>query len=203
MKFPFGTHITSLLAASVFTLAAWQSQAQEVSREVLADTLADGGYVIVMRHANSPRELPDAATANDDNVNGERQLDEVGRQDAQAMGEALRRHGIVVEEVLASPTYRALETARLMGFETVESRDELSNEGMRAAGAEKAAWLKEQVAEAAGGTRLLITHGPNLSAAFPDHSQGMTEGEALIFDPQGPEGPAMIHRIRIGDWGSL
>jgi hypothetical protein len=31
----------------------------------------------------------------------------------------------------------------------------------------------------------------------------MTEGEALVFDPRGAQGPVMVHRIRIGDWSGL
>jgi hypothetical protein len=49
----------------------------------------------------------------------------------------------------------------------------------------------------------LITHGPNMSAAFPEHSAGMAEGEALVFDPRGRDGPVMIQRITIGDWAGL
>jgi hypothetical protein len=31
----------------------------------------------------------------------------------------------------------------------------------------------------------------------------MEEGDALIFDPRGMEGPVMIHRIRITEWADL
>jgi len=31
----------------------------------------------------------------------------------------------------------------------------------------------------------------------------MEEGEALIFDPRGMNGPVMVQRIRIGDWAGL
>lgn len=55
----------------------------------------------------------------------------------------------------------------------------------------------------AGQNRLLITHGPNISAVFPNYSADMEEGEALIFDPRGINGPVMVQRIRIGDWAAL
>lgn len=201
MKFSTCKGIITVL---LFLLAAGQSQAQTIDRGVLVEALRDGGFVIVMRHANSPRQLPDAATANPGNVNRERQLDETGRRDAMAMGESLRRLRIPVGEILSSPTYRALETARLMGFDDVQAVEELSNEGMQAAGAQKAAWLAEQVATTTdAGNRLLITHAPNMSAAFPEYSEGMTEGEALIFDPRGMGGPVMIQRITISDWVDL
>ncbi|MFO7326133.1 MAG: histidine phosphatase family protein [Pseudomonadota bacterium] len=173
-----------------------------------ADTLAalrQGGLVIVMRHANSPREAPDAATAHADNTGRERQLDATGRRDASAMGAALKRLAIPINEILSSPTYRALETARLLDVGKAVPVEQLGNEGMAAAGPERAAWLREQVARSpqAGGNRLLITHGPNISAAFPDHARGMGEGDALVFDPRGAEGPVMVRRIRIGEWPDL
>jgi phosphohistidine phosphatase SixA len=203
MNFPFFKQARILSMALAFFLTVGQSHAQTITREALAGALADGGFVIVMRHANSPRELPDAATANPANINRERQLDATGRENATSMGQALRRLMIPIGDVFSSPTYRAVETASLMGFDNVQTEDALSNEGMQAASAERAEWLQNQVARPAdGGNRLLITHAPNISAAFPEYSDGMTEGEALIFDARGDE-PIMIHRIRIDEWADL
>jgi hypothetical protein len=42
-----------------------------------------------------------------------------------------------------------------------------------------------------------------MSAAFAEHSAGMAEGEALIFDPRGPDGGVLIQRITIGEWAGL
>jgi phosphohistidine phosphatase SixA len=194
-----------MLVALATVLAAAPLAGQTLPRNGLAAALRAGGYVIVMRHANSPRQAPDAATANPDNTNRERQLDEAGRRDAAAMGAALKRLRIPFNEVLASPAYRALETARLLDVGKARAEDELSNEGMTATNEARAAWLREQVARKVGpgGNRLLITHGPNISAAFPEYSTGMGEGEALIFDPRGKDGPVMIQRIQIGDWPGL
>lgn len=82
--------------------------------------------------------------------------------------------------------------------------EQLGNEGMRAAGEAWSAWLQAEVARAvSGGNRLLVTHGPNLSAAFPEYSRNMGEGEAFIFAPGGSQGPRLVHRIRIEDWTGL
>jgi phosphohistidine phosphatase SixA len=189
---------------AVLLLTGTMALAQGIAREQLADALREGGYVIVMRHASSPRELPDDTTANTDNVNRERQLDETGRAEAAAMGEALRNRGIRITEVLSSPTYRAIETARRMGYSDIRLVDELGNEGMRASGEEYAAWLRANVTVSPdAGNRLLITHGPNVSAAFPEHSAGMGEGEALIFRPEADGDPAMVARIAITEWPNL
>src|SRR5580658_579508 len=94
-------------------LLAAAAHAQTLQGHTLVEALQKGGYVIVMRHANSPREVPDAKSANPDNTKPERQLDAEGRTTATAMGKALRNLKIPVGEVLVSPTYRAMETVRL------------------------------------------------------------------------------------------
>ena len=168
--------VLKCIAAFWLLLLVGQSGAQTLAGSELADALKQGGLVLVMRHTNSPRELPDAATANPDNLNGERQLDEKGRRDATLIGEALRRLQVPVSEVLSSPTYRALETARLAGLKDVTVQEELSNEGMRESSEQYAEWLRAQVAyQPELGNRLLITHGPNIGAAFPDEAAGMEE----------------------------
>src|SRR6266700_1172587 len=101
------------------------AQAQSLRGEALVKALRQGGYVIVMRHTSSPREAPDKKTANADNVKIERQLDEEGRTTATAMGKALRELRIPVGEVLASPTYRALETVRYAQLGNPRTYEEL------------------------------------------------------------------------------
>ncbi len=57
-------------------LLAGVAQAQALHGDALVKALRQGGYVVVMRHTSSPREVPDKKTANADNVKPERQLDE-------------------------------------------------------------------------------------------------------------------------------
>ena len=201
MKRRASISISGCLALLLTSATVW---AQTIAKDDLAAALRDGGYVIVMRHASSPREAPDAATADPDNANRERQLDDMGRRDATAMGQALRRLAIPVAEVLSSPTYRAIETAHLMGFTDIRVVDELGNEGMRASGEAYTSWLRANVAmPPAAGNRLLITHGPNVAGAFPEDAGGMEEGEALIFHPTGDGGAVMVASVKITDWPNL
>src|SRR5262245_39583647 len=129
-----------MLAA--FLLAPTAAQAPP--NRALAAALVKGGHVLVMRHASSPREAPDKSIANTDNVTLERQLDATGRATAAAMGKALRDLTIPIGQVLSSPTYRALETARLMQLPKPESITELGDGGqsMQAANNPQTAWLK-------------------------------------------------------------
>src|SRR5436190_823715 len=138
--------------------------AQALAGDALVKALRQGGYVIVMRHASSPRQVPDKQTANPDNVNLERQLDETGRATAVAMGDALRDLKIPVGDVLTSPTYRARETVRLAKLLNPKTTPELGDGGqsMQPVTGLPSDWLKKRVTEFAPGTiTFLVTHMPN------------------------------------------
>jgi phosphohistidine phosphatase SixA len=187
-------------------LAAMAAQAQALSGDALVKALQGGGYVIVMRHANSPRETPDAQTANPDNVNRERQLDAEGRATAVAMGKALRQLKIPIGTVYSSPTYRALETIRLAEFGKAIPVVELGDggRGMQVSTEAQAEWLKKKVTEFLAGTNtILVTHFPNLNRAFPEWSAGIADGEALILARDGKGGAALVARVKIEEWPRL
>jgi phosphohistidine phosphatase SixA len=146
---------------------AGAANAQQLQGDALVQALRQGGYVIVMRHASSPREVPDRAAANPDNVKPERQLDQPGRASATAMGQAVRDLKIPIGSVLASPTYRALETIRYAKFGTPQTFAELGDNGQSMQGGTKAqaAWLRKKVTELPPGTNtLIVTHMPNIVA---------------------------------------
>jgi phosphohistidine phosphatase SixA len=168
--------------------------------------LRQGGYVLVVRHTSSPREAPDKQTANADNVKLERQLDETGRTTAVAMGKALRDLKIPVGEVLASPTYRALETARFAQLGNPQTYSELGDNGQSMQGGTEAQaqWLRKKVTEFPKGTNtIIVTHLPNIAGAFPEYSSGLADGEALVFGTDGKGGTRLVARIKIEDWPAL
>ena len=143
------TQIRSLIRVALFCgvgLIAVNAaaQTQTLKDGALVAALRQGGYVIVMRHTSSPRETPDAKTANADNKNLERQLDAAGRDSATAMGKALRDLKITIGEVQTSPTYRALETVRYAQLGTPQPHAELGDrdQSMQRVSDADGAWLK-------------------------------------------------------------
>ena len=106
---------------------AYTSIAQMLSGEALITALQGGGYVIVMRHASSPRQAPDVETANPDNVNRERQLDEPGRRDAIAMGvpyggrwfPSLKSKAVQPTGLWKQPVWRVFPMSRSMKNEEI------------------------------------------------------------------------------------
>jgi len=194
----------SLVACLLLT--AGPSAAQTLSGEALVKALRQGGYVIVMRHASSPRQAPDKAAANPDNVKAERQLDQEGRSTATALGQAWRALKTPVGDVLSSPTYRALETVRYAQLGNAKTFPELGDNGqsMQGGTAAQAAWLQKQVLQFPKGTNtVILTHLPNLTGAFPQWATGMEDGEAMILGPDGKGGAALVARVKIEEWSAM
>lgn len=197
-------------AAVALTLSAAEvapAAAADLSGADLVRALQGGGYVLVMRHAASPQAPPSAAETDPGNPNRERQLDATGKAAAAAMGGAIRKLHIRVGRVWSSPTYRALETAQLAGLPTPKVAPELGDHGrsMSAATDDESAWLraKADLRPHPGTDDILITHQPNIAAAFGPAAQGLGDGEALVFKPQRSGAPDLVARIPMADWPRL
>jgi phosphohistidine phosphatase SixA len=185
-----------------------RAHAQPLSGKDLTTALQTGSFVILMRHASSPRTPPEPAQANPDNLQHERQLDDQGRASARAMGEALRQLHIPIGQVLSSPTYRALETIRFarLGQPKTDSRLGDSGRTMQVdPSGTRGTWLRETVARspAAGTNTIIVTHFPNITEAFAKEATGLGDGEALVFHPDGHGAASFVGRIRIEEWPQL
>jgi phosphohistidine phosphatase SixA len=201
MKRTMGVSSGMLLLMTVSAMAG-----QTASLEELISRLRQGGYVLVMRHASSPREAPVKERANADNLNLERQLDEPGRRGASAMGDALRRLRIPIGAVLTSPTYRAMETVRIARLEAPMVVSELGDGGqsMQGVSEPQAAWLRGRVTEIPRtGNTILVTHQPNLSRAFSEWGASVADGETVVLRPDGKGGTTLVGRIPIEQWSRL
>ena len=181
------------------------ANAQMISGPALMNALKQGGYVLVMRHANSPAQPPAKAAADPRNVKLERELDSAGRDTARAMGQAVKQLRIPVGDVLSSPTFRAHQTVELVGFGGAKDVNELDEgaAGMQAIPeAARIAWLKTKITEAprAGTNTVLVTHAPNIKGAFGIDAAA---GETLVFKPDGKGGATQVARLMIGDWPAL
>src|SRR5579863_1140471 len=196
-----------MLAHFAILVFAGAVGANEITGPDLIAALRQGGCVIVMRHASSPRTPPDAAQADPQNTTHERQLDEEGRTSARAFGDALRRLQLPLGAVLSSPTYRALETARLAKL-TATPTSELGDAGHSMQPdpqGGRGQWLRTRVGQASspGKDDLLITHLPNIAEAFGQDAAGLEDGEALVFRPDGHGGARQIARVKISEWTRL
>lgn len=210
----WGLALGALGLALLAAPAAWSqaqgpppAQSHTLSGPALVHALRLGGYVIVMRHAASPPTPPPPAKADPANVKDERQLDKAGKAAAKAMGRAIHRMRLPIGEVWSSPTYRALETLRLARLYGVRAVPELGDNGqsMQAAGAAQGAWLKARAAETPRPRTdtVVVTQQPNIAAAFGPAAAGLTDGEALVFHPDGQGGAELVARVPMADWPLL
>src|SRR6184192_3704783 len=107
----FGLLSPSLLA---IVLIATPGLAAEASTEAWA-ALVKGGHVALIRHGNAPPGYGgDPPGVRLDDCKTQRNLDDRGRQQARALGDAFRKHGVRVDRVVSSPMCRCMETGQLM-----------------------------------------------------------------------------------------
>lgn len=151
-----------VLAALVMWLLAVPIAAADDSRDAWA-ALVSGGHVALIRHGNAPPgyggdppgfKIEDCAT--------QRNLDERGRAQARALGEAFRQHGIRTDKILSSLWCRCLETARLMMLGPVEGTLAVAASDKSP---ERLAALRQMLASWRGpNTLVVVTHALTVQA---------------------------------------
>ena len=101
---------TFLCTVGASLLSFRPSQAQS-SAEVLVAAIQDGGKVIYLRHAATNQREVDTGRLGD--RSGQRNLSPDGIRQAERLGHALRALRVPLNEILASPVFRARDTAEL------------------------------------------------------------------------------------------
>lgn len=129
--------------------------------------LRTGGAVLVLRHARTVPGIGDPPGFRLEDCATQRNLSEDGRQQARRLGEALRRAGVVVDEVLSSRWCRCLDTAtEAFGRVTPwPAADSFFDRRSDDAAARQTAELRRRVAAHRGpGTLVVVTHQVNITA---------------------------------------
>jgi phosphohistidine phosphatase SixA len=176
-------------------LAIWLSSTPGVAADEATAAwaaLVQGGHVALIRHGNAPPGSGgDPPGFRIDDCQTQRNLDERGRAQARALGEAFRTHGVRVDRVLSSPWCRCLETAHLMAVGPVAQSWALVPDREPTAPV-RLRQLKELVSTWRGpGTLVLVTHGFTVQAllGFVPY-----QGETVVLKP-GPEGGAAAELV--------
>ena len=168
----------------------------------LVKALRAGGLTLYFRHTATDFSQGDAAMKGYGECALQRNLSEEGRRSAREIGDWVRKLGLPVGEVIASPFCRTMETGRLMFGRAEPSTVVRGYEGTSSASADYAklvALLASPPAEP-GTLRMITSHGnPFRAIAGPPH---LGEGEAAVLKPMGREF-AVVARIRPGDWAAL
>jgi phosphohistidine phosphatase SixA len=193
----------AIVIAALVAGSAWGQASPSVGE--LLQMLRGGGYVIVFRHGATYPDQADTDPLNPGNVAKQRQLNDKGRADAKAVGEALKAAGVPIGKSYSSHFNRAVETARLIGGKDPATTPDVSegglvvspNENNRRAQAFRA--LLGAMPDS-GTNTLIVTHKPNILDALGKDWFDVREGEASIFKPEGGGKYSLIARVQIGQW---
>jgi broad specificity phosphatase PhoE len=185
---------------------AWGQGAASV--EDVVNALKAGGYVIVVRHGATHADQADTDPLNLDNVAKQRQLNDKGRGDARAAGEAFKAAAVPLGKVYASRFFRAVETARLIAGKDPEPTADVSEGGQVVTPMEnnrrtQALRALAGTVPAAGTNTLIVTHKPNIMDAFGKDWFEVREGEFSIFKPDGSGKYTLFTRVPMEDWSKL
>ena len=128
------------------------------------EALAKGGHIALIRHGNAPPGFGgDPPGFRLDDCTTQRNLDDKGRAQSKALGEALHNHGVRVDRIVSSPVCRCIDTATLMAVGQVDSSWALLPD--RDAARPRLRDLKELISSWRGsGTLVLVTHGFTIEA---------------------------------------
>lgn len=151
-------------------------------------------YFVLMRHALAPG-TGDPANFQLADCTTQRNLNDVGRTQAQRTGEAFVAQGVTVDRVVSSQWCRCLDTAELMALGTVEPFPPL-NSFFRDRSTEPA--QTQQVLEFMGsqagqpGVTLMVTHFVNIAAIA---GNGVNSGEMVVLELTEPDEVTVLGAI--------
>src|SRR5262245_47629677 len=196
-------HTLAALIVGLLVAPTWAQQTASVKE--IVTSLKSGGYVIVLRHGATHPDQADTDPLNLDNVAKQRQLNDKGRADAKAVGEAFQKAGVRVGKSYSSRFQRAVETARLIGGKDPQTTLDITEGGLVVSPNEnnrRAQAFRALVAVAPdpGTNTLIVSHKPNIIDAFGKDWFEIREGEASIFKPEANGTYVLVARVQIGQW---
>lgn len=173
--------ILATVLTLLFSLTAQSSSANELLIWDKLQGTAPKGYVLLMRHSYAPGVGdPDNFKLND--CSTQRNLSDVGRQDAEDVGEWLKRREIKVFRVETSRWCRAKETAQLLGLGKVRLNKNLDSlfEEADALNHPQTAAVRKQIQNHRNraGLLVLVGHYVNIAALT---GVGVASGEGILI----------------------
>jgi phosphohistidine phosphatase SixA len=196
-RWQLGSPIMGVAVALWLGLSATSAVAQALSGASLVDALKGGGYVLVVRNAQSPEAVPEERRRAPGNLEGEREIDPEGQGQVSVIAYSLRELDIPVGETLHGPAFRSRQSANYLGRGKLRSLDTLAETADAAALAQLAA-----TAPAVGHNTVIVTHEALIEKAFARDARDIGNAETLVFRPR--DGRAeLVARLTFEDWAKL
>ena len=179
----------------------WHSKPEAVQ---VATTLQQGGNVVFFRHATTDMLATDQRPLDDLNdCSKQRNLSPSGIAIGKEIGEAIRQLGIPIGDVFVNPYCRCMDTAR-HAFGRATARSELyvrrTEQG----------WIPDEANDKlidlvatpppAGTNTVLVGQIFNVQRAL---GVTPTEGEAIVFRPDGKGSYRLVGQLTATQWGDL
>jgi phosphohistidine phosphatase SixA len=169
------------LFLAVILFASLPAQADEAAAWA---AVREGGNVIMMRHATTVPGVGDPPGFRLDDCSTQRLLSEAGRDQAKAIGAALRERGVEAGRILTSAWCRCVDTAELMQLGPVEVFEPLNSFfGQGDVSDKQTDSVRKLIGGWKGpGTLLLVTHQVNVTALT---GVVPASGEMVVLDRNG------------------
>jgi len=168
----------------------------------LAGELRNGGYVLYIRHTSTDFSKDDTRMASFEDCANQRPLTDKGRDEARSIAGHIKRLGIPIDKVFASPFCRTVETA-MLAFGKAEKTQEARGGPMKSDDPKRYDALKRLLAAppAPGQNNVISSHGNPFHAVFgPPY---LAEGEIAVVRPAGNAGFTLAGKIKLQDWPAL
>jgi len=172
-------------------LLACACSAQPTPESSLWAKLSQGGYVLLLAHADAAQAQPQSTPFSAQHCSKQDQLSERGRLEAQRLKQALRSHAVSVGRVLTSSDCRCIATAGIVfgRAEPWSIIDDAPNDDAQMR-REKRIALREAISRWKSHDNLaLVTHQSNIQSALEVHAQ---PAEVLVIEPLGDAGYRLL-----------
>jgi phosphohistidine phosphatase SixA len=170
----------------------------------MIEGLQKGGYVVYFRHGATDNSQQDTDPNNLADCTNQRNLNDAGRAQGRAIGEAWTKLKIPVASVLSSQYCRALEYSRLaFNQATPEPNLNLPDPLTDEVKAQHTAVVQKLISTPppAGQNSILVAHSPNIRLAA--NVDLAVEGSAAVFKVDAAGSQKLIARVLPDDWPAL
>lgn len=175
--------------------------AKELVAAEIVQALRSGGLILYFRHTSTDFSQNDANSRGPEDCANQRNLTDRGRDEARRIGAAIKAIGVPVGTVLASPTCRTVETARLI-FGRAEPTTSVRSRNTDPNDATRFEPLKQLFQTTVPPRTVLgiVSHGnPFFAVAGAPY---LAEGEGALLRPTGSDWE-IVARLRLAQWEKL
>ena len=181
---------------------------KELKGVPLVQALRRGSFNLYMRHAQSTVGQDGNLLQTPswwENCAIQRNMSDLGKEQAKKVGDALKALKIPVERILTAQFCRTRDTGHLMGLGPIEVTEDINHQIGQRAGFDVNVARFKRLAEmpAAGTNTLLVSHTHGSPRVEERIMGGIQEAEIVVYQPDGKGGSEPVARIPVPEWEML